>query len=93
VKTFVNLKTEPTQYWLDLAEKYMRKGHTVTILARPSEQLAQQLGEQEKQRVEERKRTLGKKGLKELKNKVQNSIAENEALIAFFLYSIRVLSC
>lgn len=39
------------------------------------------ISDEDKLRVEERKRTLGKKGLKELKIKVENAIEENDVIL------------
>ena len=36
------------------------------------------IGDEDKQRVDERKKKLGKKGLKELKLKVENAVYEND---------------
>lgn len=38
------------------------------------------IGEEDKKRVEERKKQFGKKGLKELRMKLENSIAENDVI-------------
>jgi hypothetical protein len=52
----------------------------VTITARPSEDLMRSIGEEDKRRVSERKASLGKKGLRELEIKLQNSIDENDVI-------------
>jgi hypothetical protein len=41
------------------------------------------LGDQDKQRVNERKKKLGKKGLKDLKKIVENSIDQNDVNLKF----------
>ena len=56
----------------------MIDSYSVTITAKPSEELMKSISDEDKLRVEERKRTLGKKGLKELKIKVENAIEEND---------------
>lgn len=56
----------------------MHKANTITITAKPSEDLMRSIGEEDKRRVSERKATLGKKGLRELEVKLKNSIDEND---------------
>lgn len=50
----------------------------MSIIAKPSESLMNSISEEEKARVENRKKTLGKKGLKECKRTVDNAIAQND---------------
>lgn len=75
---FEALKSEPAEFWLDLADKYICQAFHVSIQARPCEKLVKQLGDEDKQRVEERKKRLAKKGLKDLKRMVENAIEEND---------------
>ena len=42
------------------------------------------IGDEDKQRVDERKKKLGKKGLKELKLKVENAVYENDVCYTNF---------
>jgi hypothetical protein len=49
------------------------------------------ISDEDKLRVEERKRTLGKKGLKELKIKVENAIEEND--VTLFKPSFKYWKC
>ena len=77
-KIFEDLKSEDTQFWLELADKYLRKTYSVTIHAKPCEKLVKSLGDEDKLRIEERKKKLGKKGLKDLKRAVENAIDEND---------------
>lgn len=72
------MKSETKEFWLDLADKYLRNSFSVAVTAKPCEKLAASIGEEDKRRVEERKKTLGKKGLKELKQIVDNAIEEND---------------
>jgi Zn-dependent M16 (insulinase) family peptidase len=77
-KIFESLELENAAFWLDLADKYLKKSYSVTIIGKPCEKLMHSIGQEDKQRVDERKRTLGKKGLKELKNKIDNAIDQND---------------
>ena len=69
---------EKSDYWLELANTYLLKSHSATVIAKPSESLMKSISDADTQRVEERKKKLGKKGLKELKIKVDKAIAEND---------------
>ena len=65
--------------------------HSVTVIAKPCEQLMKDLGEQDKQRVNERKKKLGKKGLKDLKKIVENSIDQNDVNLKFKIYILKFI--
>jgi Zn-dependent M16 (insulinase) family peptidase len=75
---YEDLKSEPNDFWLELADRYLLKAHSATVIAKPSEELMKSLSDEDQRRVEERKRVLGKKGLKELKIKVDKAIEEND---------------
>ena len=75
---FDSLKSEPKLFWIELADRYLIKAPSVTIIGRPSETMMHAIGDEEKQRVEERRKKLGKKGLKELRVKVKNAIDQND---------------
>jgi Zn-dependent M16 (insulinase) family peptidase len=77
-RLYESLQTEKSDFWLDIAHNYLLKSHSVTVIAKPSEDLMKSISDADSQRVEERKKTLGKKGLKELKIKVDKAIAEND---------------
>ena len=62
----------------------MRQSHSITIIAKPCEKLMKSIGDEDKQRVDERKKKLGKKGLKELKLKVENAVYENDVCYTNF---------
>jgi Zn-dependent M16 (insulinase) family peptidase len=83
-RIFESLESENKSFWLQLADKYLNKTYSVTIIGKPCEKLMHSIGAEDKSRVDERKRTLGKKGLKELKNKVDNAIDQND--VCFFMY-------
>jgi Zn-dependent M16 (insulinase) family peptidase len=79
------LKDERDEYWLRVIERWFYKTNTVTIIAKPSEELSRKIGEEDKQRVNERKTRLGKKGLRELEDKLQNAIDQNDVCIKMSL--------
>lgn len=76
------LKEAGENYWIDLLKRYMVGPNWVEVKAKPCEKLMNSIGEEDKQRVEERKKQLGKKGLKELKTKVENAIDQNDVSLA-----------
>lgn len=65
-------------YWINLLKQYMVGTNWVEVKAKPCEKLMRAIGEEDKQRVEDRKKQLGKKGLKELKAKVDNAVDQND---------------
>ena len=75
---FEHLRTESTEFWLSLIKKFMLDSYYVLIIGKPCEVLMKSMGEEDKKRVDERKKQLGKKGLKELKVKEENAIEEND---------------
>ena len=85
---FENLKSESVDFWLELADRYVRKAYSVSVQAKPCEKLVKSLGDEDKQRVEERKKKLGKKGLKELKLTVENAVAEKDVWFFFVVFII-----
>jgi Zn-dependent M16 (insulinase) family peptidase len=61
-KIFESLESENKSYWLQLANKYLKNSYSVTIIGKPCEKLMHSIGAEDQQRVDERKRSLGKKG-------------------------------
>ena len=84
------MKQESVEFWIELANRYLRT-HTVTVIGRPCERLMKDIGEQDKQRVNERKKKLGKKGLKDLKNKVENAIDQNDVIYSQKINYFKIL--
>ncbi|KAF8244277.1 hypothetical protein K440DRAFT_647002 [Wilcoxina mikolae CBS 423.85] len=64
--------------WRDFMRKWLVDNHHVSILGRPSAKLVKKIEEEEKQRVADRVKTLGKEGLKELQDKLDAAKAEND---------------
>lgn len=90
IDIFQELKQESVEFWIELANRYLRT-HTVTVIGRPCERLMKDIGEQDKQRVNERKKKLGKKGLKDLKNKVENAIDQNDVIYSQKINYFKIL--
>jgi Zn-dependent M16 (insulinase) family peptidase len=82
-KIFEDLRNEKEAYWLGLIDKYILNSFCVTVIGKPSEELMKTLAEQDKKRVDERKKTLGKKGLKELQQIVDNAQAKNDVYLHY----------
>jgi len=78
INTFESIITETSEFWLKLVEDFLYNAFSVTIVGKPCEKLMHSIGEQDKQRVEERQKALGKKGLKDLRIKVDNAVSEND---------------
>ncbi len=78
INTFESIKSETSEFWLKLIDEFLIKAFSVTIIGKPCEKLMHSIGEEDKQRVEERRKALGKKGLKDLRNKVDNAVSEND---------------
>lgn len=66
------------QQWRDFMKKWLVDSPHVSVLGKPSAKLAKKIEEDEKKRVEERVRKLGKEGLQELQKKLDDAKAENE---------------
>ncbi|KAK0417166.1 hypothetical protein QR680_012861 [Steinernema hermaphroditum] len=69
VDTLKKLSTEPASFWSNLMQKYFGKPH-VCVVGVPSEELVGVLEEKEQKRLDEQKKTLGKDGLLNCKNKL-----------------------
>lgn len=78
VSQFESLRGQTVDFWLEFIDKYFLNSNSVTIIGKPSESLMKSISEEEKSRVEDRKKTLGKKGLNNLKRTVDNAIAQND---------------
>lgn len=78
VSQFESLRGQTADFWLEFIDKYFLNTNSVTIIGKPSESLMQSISDEEKSRVEDRKKTLGKKGLNNLKRTVDNAIAQND---------------
>lgn len=63
-----------------MIDKYLVKANFVAITGKPCEKLMKSIGEEDRLRVEERKKKYGKKGLKDLKMKAENAISENDVI-------------
>jgi hypothetical protein len=87
------LKNENESYWLELINKYILKSFCVTVIGKPSEELMKSIADQDKIRVEERKKELGKKGLKELQKAVDNAQAKNDVYFLLHLLLKVLLYC
>lgn len=67
--------------WVDLFQKYIVNNHAAVVLARPSKKLYKQSKEENKKLLEDRKAELGEKGLEDLKKKLEEAQAKNDAPI------------
>lgn len=56
----------------------MLNSYYALVVGKPCQDLMKSIGNENEKRVEERRKSLGKKGLKELKVKLENAIEEND---------------
>ncbi|KAL8842468.1 MAG: hypothetical protein Q9176_002620 [Flavoplaca citrina] len=75
---FDELLTWPEEKWRQLIGLWMSDAHHVTILGRPSATLSKKLRLEEKQRIEDQKKRLGRTGLEALEKKLAQAKAEND---------------
>ncbi|KAI8341775.1 Metalloenzyme, LuxS/M16 peptidase-like protein [Chlamydoabsidia padenii] len=64
--------------WLDVIQKYYLDVPHITLLGKPSADFADQLAEEEQNRVEKQCQDLGEQKLKELQTKLEDAMAEND---------------
>ncbi|XP_069192343.1 uncharacterized protein C05D11.1 isoform X2 [Procambarus clarkii] len=75
---FEHLLHESCKYWIHLIRKYFLDGPSVAIRGVPSKAEATRLEQEDKKRVEERKKELGEEGLKVWKERVEKAKETNE---------------
>lgn len=72
------LLKEPKSYWVNLLDKYFVRGNRIAIQAVPSVAEHEKITEEEKQRIEEQIKRLGKEGLEEKAAILQKAVEFNE---------------
>jgi Zn-dependent M16 (insulinase) family peptidase len=87
---FEKLLGENEDYWLHVIKKWFYKTNAVTVIARPSEAMMHKIGEEDKQRVAQRKMKLGKKGLLELEQVLDNAVDQNDVTADICILSLRL---
>ncbi|KAG2392148.1 hypothetical protein C9374_012400 [Naegleria lovaniensis] len=65
------------QYWKDLIETYILNPPCVTLYASPSSERVRELSEENMQRLEQQKKTLGEQKLKELEERLAKAELDN----------------
>ncbi|PAV90374.1 hypothetical protein WR25_25809 [Diploscapter pachys] len=76
VDTLQKLKAKPAEYWAQLVQTYLT-GPSATVIGLPSEALVEKVAKTEKARLNAQRKALGKKGLEEKKNEIEQAIWEN----------------
>ncbi|KAK4191637.1 Metalloenzyme, LuxS/M16 peptidase-like protein [Podospora australis] len=66
------------EQWRDFLKKYISDAHHVSILGKPSHELAKKLKANEEARIAKRKEELGEEGLEALKAKLESAKQTNE---------------
>ena len=77
-KTYKTLATWTDEQWRHLIKTWFLDAKHITILGKPSAQLAEKLKTEEKTRVETRRKDLGEEGLKRLAETLAEAKAEND---------------
>ncbi|XP_033118146.1 uncharacterized protein C05D11.1-like [Anneissia japonica] len=75
---FKKLGKEPAEYWVNLLRKYVTEAKSVTIVGKPSKELADSMASKEKERVKKQSEKLGEDGLKKMADILEKATAENE---------------
>ncbi|KAH7318215.1 Metalloenzyme, LuxS/M16 peptidase-like protein [Stachybotrys elegans] len=75
---YESLEKWTDEQWRAFLSKWIADAHHVSILGKPSAQAAIDLREAEKNRIAQRKKELGPKGLEEWAEKVKNAKAKND---------------
>lgn len=71
------LKTEKSEFWLNLMKRYVTPEKMVVVVGDPSEEKMKVMGENEKHRVKRQREDLGEEGLKSKKQMLEKAIEEN----------------
>jgi Zn-dependent M16 (insulinase) family peptidase len=69
------------EQWRDFLRKWISDAHHISILGKPSMELANTLKANEEARLAKRREELGKEGLERLKEKLENAKTKNEKAI------------
>lgn len=78
MEEYDTLESWTDKEWRARLREWLSEAHHVTILGKPSAEMSERLKSEEKTRVEERKKELGKEGLEKLAKKLDNAKAEND---------------
>ncbi|EER25298.1 hypothetical protein CPC735_019020 [Coccidioides posadasii C735 delta SOWgp] len=78
LQEYEELESWHDNQWRGFIKQYMADAPHISVLGVPSAKLAAKLKADEEARIEERKRKLGEKGLKELADKLSKAKAEND---------------
>jgi Zn-dependent M16 (insulinase) family peptidase len=78
IKILNQLHEKQLIFWKEILEKYFIKSHKVIVRGMPSIKKQEELAAEEKERVQERKRTLGEEGLKKKAVELLNAKVECE---------------
>jgi Zn-dependent M16 (insulinase) family peptidase len=70
------------QQWIDFLKKWISDAPHVSVLGKPSKDLAAKIKSEEESRVAARKEELGPEGLKKLAERLQEAIAKNDAPVS-----------
>ena len=78
IKEYDVLETWTEQQWRDFMKKWLSDAPHISVLGKPSKDLANKNKANEEARIEARRKTLGPEGLANLKNKLKAAMAKND---------------
>ncbi|XP_064646790.1 uncharacterized protein C05D11.1-like [Lineus longissimus] len=78
IESFRKLRKNAAEYWVDMVKEFFVGKPYVSIIGNPSQQLMEEMGKVEKERVAKQQEELGQNGLKELEEKLKKATEENE---------------
>eukprot|EP01112_Ceratiomyxa_fruticulosa_P014515 TRINITY_DN4162_c0_g3_i1.p1 TRINITY_DN4162_c0_g3~~TRINITY_DN4162_c0_g3_i1.p1 ORF type:complete len:863 (-),score=189.38 TRINITY_DN4162_c0_g3_i1:59-2647(-) len=74
---FQELLSKPTQFWLDLLDKWLIKQPIVEVIMKPDTEMAKKMTEETQRKISERVEKLGPVELQKLKTRLEECIKEN----------------
>ena len=78
VEEFEKLKSEPNSYWTELISDIMIKSPRVVIMGKPSIDLQEKMRQEEEERTQKQRESLGVDGLRKKKDELDAAMMKNE---------------
>ncbi|XP_071956159.1 uncharacterized protein C05D11.1-like [Antedon mediterranea] len=78
IEDFKKLIKEPAEFWNNLLKRYVTEAKAVTIIGKPSKEMADSMATEEKERVKKQCEKLGEKGLTSMTEVLEKATEENE---------------
>ncbi|PVD22506.1 hypothetical protein C0Q70_18320 [Pomacea canaliculata] len=78
IDSYQNMKTKTESFWRGMLQSFIQNKPSVVVIGQPSSSYMEQMGLEERERVEKQRDRLGDKGLQQCQTKLEESIAINE---------------